>query len=141
MPDRFSKVVDGLFRGGRPTDDEVRKLKEMGINKIVSLDDESGKAIHPMCNNLNIEHVQWGLGDGRDPKVSALKKRIVPSLLSGGPTYVHCYHGKDRTGMCIAMFRVYNGWSVGDALSEAFGFGMGKGLAPDVSKSYYDARG
>ncbi len=140
MPDRFAEVQRGLYRGGRPSPKELCMLKDLwGINKIVSLDDESGKTIQPMCADLGLNQIIWGLGDGTDPKVAALKKRIVPTLLLGGPTYVHCYHGKDRTGMTIAMFRVYSGWPIGEALSEAFKFGMGKGLSRDVRQSYYDA--
>ena len=141
MPDRFSEVVPGkLYRGGKPASNELRMLKKLfKINKIVSLDDQSGKAINPMCRDLGFQHIIWGLGDGRDSKVPGLKKRIVPQLLFDGPTYVHCYHGKDRTGMCIAMFRVFSGWSLKDALVEAYNFGMGRGLSKDVRNSYYDA--
>jgi hypothetical protein len=140
MPDRFSEVTKKLYRGGRPSPKELGMLKDLwGIKKIVSLDEESGKAIKPTCKNLGLEHIIWGLGDGTDPKVAALKSHIIPTLTLGGPTYVHCYHGKDRTGMTVAMFRVLSGWSVGDALAEAFKFGMGKGLSPVVKKSYYDA--
>ena len=140
MPDRFAKVQDGLYRGGKPTPKEVSMLKDLwGIKKIVSLDQKSGDEIAPIAKKLGIEHVIWGIGRGNDPKVAALKKRIVPSLLHGGPTYVHCVHGKDRTGMTIAMFRIYSGWSLEDALKEAQKFGMGRDLRKDTKDSYYDA--
>ncbi len=140
MPDRFAEVQKGLYRGGCPTAEDLSVLKNVwGIKKIVSLDDECGHAIDSACKDLGLKHIVWGLGDGRDPKVGALKKRIVPQLLHDGPTYIHCFHGKDRTGMAIAMFRVYTGWPVGKALAEAFKFGMGKGLSPAVKQSYYDA--
>jgi len=140
MPDRFAEVVEGLYRGGAPTPKEVSMLKDLwGINKIVSLDEAAGKDIQKICKKLGIQHIIWGLGDGKDPKVAALKRRIVPSLLLDGPTYIHCRHGKDRTGMAVAMFRVLNGWPLGDALAEAFKFGMGRGLSPSTKKSYYEA--
>lgn len=140
MPARFAKVQRGLYRGGCPTAEDLRILKNnYGIKKIVSLDDKCGHAIDNICKDLELEHIIWGLGDGRDPKVGALKKRIVPQLLHGGPTYVHCFHGKDRTGMTIAMFRIYTGWSIDKALAEAFKFGMGSNLSPDVKQSYYNA--
>lgn len=139
MPDRFAKVRDGLYRGGKPSPEDLETLKRIGIKKIVSLDDESGNDIKPMVSDLGFDHIIWGLGDGKDPKVSALKKRIVPTLLHGGPTYVHCFHGKDRTGMTIAMFRVYSGWPVEKALEEAHKFGMGKDLPKNVRDSYYTA--
>jgi hypothetical protein len=141
MPARFAKVTKDLFRGGCPSlkDNDIESLKRMGINKIVSLDEECGERIKEKCNELGIHQIIWGLGAGNDPKVAALKKRIVPTLTHGGPTYVHCLHGKDRTGMTVAMYRVYSGWSVDKALKEAAQFGMGTHLPPDVAKTYYDA--
>jgi hypothetical protein len=138
--DRFAEVQKGLFRGGCPTPEDLRILKDVyGVQKVISLDDKCGNKIDPICKELGLKHIIWGLGDGHDPKVGALKKRIVPQLLHDGPTYIHCYHGKDRTGMAVAMFRIYTGWSIGKALTEAFKFGMGKGLSPAVKQSYYDA--
>ena len=139
MPARFSQVTKDLYRGGCPTAKELAYLKSIGIKKIVSLDDECGHKIDPVCEELGLHHIIWGLGDGNDPKVAALKKKIVPTLTHGGPTYVHCLHGKDRTGMTVAMYRVYTGWPVEKALDEAARFGMGAYLRPSVTKSYYDA--
>jgi len=139
MPARFSKVTEGLYRGGCPSAIDLVKLKSMGIKKIVSLDDECGHSITPVCEELGLQHIVWGLGDGKDPKVAALKKRIIPTLTHGGPTYIHCFHGKDRTGMAVAMYRVYHGWPAGKALDEAAKFGMGTHLPPIVTRSYYDA--
>jgi tyrosine-protein phosphatase SIW14 len=139
MPVRFSKVTNDLYRGGCPSALDLVKLKSMGINKIISLDEECGNSIDSVCEELELKHIIWGLGDGTDPKVAALKKRIVPTLTHDGPTYIHCFHGKDRTGMAVAMYRIYTGWSVKKALEEAAKFGMGTHLSPKVTKSYYDA--
>jgi tyrosine-protein phosphatase SIW14 len=133
MPKRFSEVVPGLFRGGKPSPKELGMLKDLwGVKRIISLDDESGKEIQPVCARLGLEHIIWGITDGHDPKIAAIKKRIIPNLLHE-PTYVHCYHGRERTGMVIAMFRVYHGWPVHKALEEAHMFGMKKG------QGYYKA--
>lgn len=139
MPARFSQVTSNLYRGGCPSAIDLVKLKSMGIKKIVSLDDECGHRIASVCEDLGLKHIIWGLGDGKDPKVAALKKRIIPTLTHGGPTYIHCFHGKDRTGMAVAMYRVYTGWPVGKALDEAAKFGMGTHMQPIVARSYYDA--
>jgi hypothetical protein len=141
MPDRFAQVaVNKLYRGGKPTHQELSMLKDLfGIKKIVSLDGQSGNDISDECEKLGLKQEILDLGDGNDPKVEILKKEIVPNLLNGGPTYVHCYHGKDRTGMCIAMFRILHGMTLADALTEAYNFGMGKGLSNQVRQSYYDA--
>ena len=32
---------------------------------------------------------------------------------------IHCYHGSDRTGASVAMYRIiFENWSVNDALNE-----------------------
>jgi hypothetical protein len=140
MPTRFAKVTEDLFRGGVPSEDDLCMLKDIwGVKKIVSLDEESGLKIQPACKALGLKQVLWGLGSGDDPKVSVLKNSIVPTLTDDGPTYVHCYHGKDRTGMCIAMYRILSGWDVKKALEEAHSFGMGSHLDIDDAKSYYKA--
>jgi len=140
MPNKFSIVNKNVFRGGCPSLNEIPILKDyFGINKIVSLDQRSGDRIHPTCEKLGIKHIILGLGDGNDPKVTELKNDIVPNLEEDGPTYVHCYHGKDRTGMCIAMYRISKGMSLRDALTDAYNFGMGSGLSRSVKHSYYDA--
>lgn len=137
--DRFSKVSNKLYRGGKPSSLDLYLLKEIGIKKIVSLDDKSGEDIKDICDDLGFEHIIWGIGDGNDPKIAALKSKIIPTLTIGGPTYIHCKHGKDRTGMSVAMFRILNGWKLKDALIEAFRFGMGKDLPKKTKQSYYDA--
>lgn len=139
MPIRFAKVTKGLFRGGEPSLKDLILFKKHGINKIVSLDKKIGDVIDPICDGLDFEHIICDLGDGNSPEISILKKKIIPNLLDNGPTYIHCKHGKDRTGMAIAMFRIYNGWNIKDALKEAKKFGMGDNLPERTKRSYYKA--
>jgi protein tyrosine phosphatase (PTP) superfamily phosphohydrolase (DUF442 family) len=45
------------------------------------------------------------------------------------PVLVHCEHGKDRTGVAIAIFRMERmGWTSGQALMEMFEAGQGERL-------------
>jgi hypothetical protein len=140
MPAKFAEVVKGLFRGGAPSNEDINMLRDLwGVNKIVSLDGDVADNIAPTVRALGMKHVVLDLGTGDDPRVETLKKKIVPSLLDDGPTYVHCKHGKDRTGMAVAMFRILTGWPIEKALAEAAKFGMGKGMPKDVGNTYYEA--
>lgn len=126
---KFHKVTDYLYRGGEPSLEDISMLKDKyNIKKIISLDSEVGDKIHETCKNLKIKHIIFPLTDGTDPSNTLLKEFILPLIENGGPTYIHCLHGKDRTSMAVAMFRVLNGWPIDDALKEAASFGMGFGL-------------
>lgn len=140
MPERFAQVTKNLFRGGEPSAEDLLILKNIwGINKIVSLDNYIGKKIHPLTKDLNIKHIIIPLGDGNSPNLKIIKNRILFTLEQDGPTYIHCKHGKDRTGMCVAMFRIFCGMNLQNALEEAENFGMGQALPPKVAKTYYNA--
>jgi len=138
MPARFAKVDQHLFRGGEPSDEDLKMLKDVcGVKKIISLDGDIGAAIDDKCKELNLEHIVIPLTDGNGQNVDKMPSE-VQQWTSGGPAYVHCKHGKDRTGMACAMYRVFvNGWNADAALKEANAFGMGHGLAN--GQSYYDA--
>lgn len=140
MPAKFEEVVKNkLYRGGEPTLKALKILKDVfGINKIISLDYKIGNNIHSYVKELGMTHVIIGLGSGKSYNIKRLEK-YIPHLLEDGPTYIHCKHGKDRTGMAVAMFRIWSGESLTDALKEAKSFGMGTNLPPHVAKSYYDA--
>lgn len=140
MPDRFAKVTNGLFRGSFPETLELGMLKDIyGIRKVISLDDRLGNLISPLCKHLDLKQEIIGLGNGYSPNLTIIKTNTIPNILNDGPTYIHCKHGKDRTGMVVAMFRIFNGMSLEKALKEAEKFGMGKGLPKPIHDSYYEA--
>lgn len=136
MPIRFARVDKNLLRGGVPSSEDLEMLRDkFGIKKIISLDGPLGNAIDGKCKELNLEHIILPLTDGNGANVDKLPGEVIQWT---GPTYVHCRHGKDRTGMACAMYRILvNGWNVEQALDEARKFGMGQGL--EQGESYYDA--
>jgi len=77
--DRFSKVQDGLFRGGYPRPEEVELLKkEYGINKILSLDKELGEGIQQACKEAGIKHIILPLYGGDSENIERVKRRYCP---------------------------------------------------------------
>jgi protein tyrosine/serine phosphatase len=59
MPSRFVEVIpDSLYRGGAPDLEEIPMLKkEWGIEKIISLDRDSGIKIKDECKKHGIKHL------------------------------------------------------------------------------------
>lgn len=138
MIHRLRKVADGLFRGSAPNPKDVLWLKEiLGIKKIVSLDKETGDRIDRACKMLGINHVKAYIDYDRRSLYNVLSHNLKTLLLDGGPTYLHCAAGKDRTGLLAALFKCkYMGMNPEDAITEAKSLGFGIGISPETTHLY-----
>lgn len=136
---RLRAVVPGKFyRGSAPTPMDVMELKEkLGIKKIVSLDKETGDKIDRACKLLGIEHVKLYINYDRKSLYHALNQNLKHLFIDGGPTYIHCHEGKDRTGLMVALFKCkYMGMDPKKALEEAKSLGFGIGMRPETVHLY-----
>lgn len=138
MIQRFRKITKDLYRGSSPSPKDVLRLKnELGIKKIISLDEDSGERISRTCKLLDINQVKIYLDGSRQTLLELLNNNIKSLLLDGGPTFIHCQAGKDRTGLLSALFKCkYMGVSSEDAIEEAKSLGFGLGIDPKVIKLY-----
>ncbi len=115
----------------------MRLKNELGIKKIISLDEASGERISRTCKLLGIDQVKIYLDGSRQTLLELLNNNIKSLLLDGGPTFIHCQAGKDRTGLLTALFKCkYMGMSPEDAIEEAKSLGFGLGVDPKVIKLY-----
>jgi hypothetical protein len=139
MISKFKEIVPGkLYRGSAPSPKDVEILKnKYGINKIVSLDQKTGDAIDRACSLLNIKQIKSYINFDKQSLIDLFSNNLKKLLLSDGPTYFHCHHGKDRTGLLAAIFKCkYMGMDPEDAIQEAKSLGFGIGVNPKVVKLY-----
>lgn len=134
----FHRVNKHIFRGGSPSPMDVLHLKDKyGIEKIVSLDAETGKKINRICKLLNIKHDIIPIDINRKSSLIKFIRQDILNILGGEKVFVHCVAGKDRTGLAIALYRCkHDHWSCGRALKEAIKYGFGIGVDPKVVKLY-----
>ncbi len=135
---RFHRVDKNLYRGGALTNKDVRHLKDKyGIKKIVSLDEESGKKIDRVCRLLGIKHVMMPIDIAKRSSLLKFLSQDIVKLLGGGPTYVGCHWGKDRTSLAVALYRCEkDGWSCEQAIEEAKDFDYGFDVDPAIINLY-----
>lgn len=135
---RFTNVVDQVYRGGAPTINDVEVLRNnFGIKRIVSLDSSVADNIKDICKNIGIQHVVLPVLVKDFKTVSNLPNIDWSRLLrDGGPTYVHCLHGKDRTGLAVALFRCQEGMLCKDSIKEADFYDFCLGLPNTVRRFF-----
>lgn len=145
---RFSEVTPEILRGGAPAKSEVRALKDLwGVNRIVSLDLEEGEKINKECEALDIEHLiipiehkeKYSTHQKLKQTSRFLSQNIVPLFSTNPVTFVHCIHGRDRTGFVVAVWRVKGeGWDPHKAIEEAMSFGFGQGISPEERRFFIE---
>lgn len=140
MIENFKRVNKRLYRGGAPSINDVAFLHHnLDVSKIVSLDEDVGKKIHRACKLLGIKHITLPIDIERKASLFKFLSHDIEDLLSDdeGSVFVHCIHGKDRTGLAMALYRIqHDGWSAQKAIEEAMSFGFGIGVSPSVVRLY-----
>ena len=124
----FYAVSPGIYRGGRLDEGGMLRLQKLGVKTILNLEND-GAAITleaKWAKAGSILQVSSPLSGEWTPN-DAQVDRILALLAdpSKRPIYIHCMKGMDRTGMIVALHRVYNeGWTRDRAEQErdAIGF-------------------
>ncbi len=122
----FYRVDELLFRSAQLDGSYAAKLHELGIKSIVNLRHFSRggdrRAFGDQFWLSNKPLQSWEI----KPAQIADVLRTIRERQKEGAVLVHCYHGADRTGLVVAMYRViYQGWSLDAARSEMIDGGYG----------------
>lgn len=136
----FSIVVPNLYRGSAPTEQELDMLVNLfNIKRVISLDYLTGKLIGSLNNN-RFSHFFLPLNPNATEKdlfYSFLSDNISKFCKSKEPTFIHCLHGQDRTGLAVALFRIANQfWPAKQAYQEARKFNFGDGVDKKTRKFF-----
>ena len=124
----FHTVNDQVLRGGQPTDAGFGKLAAMGVKTIIDLQEEGSRSHDEkkLVKALGMRYINIpmkGMTTPTEKQISHALKALDDT--SGGPVFIHCKRGADRTGVVIACYRVkHDGWDNQKALSEARDYGM-----------------
>jgi tyrosine-protein phosphatase SIW14 len=125
---RFYKVNDKLYRGAQPLSGGIERLKALGIKTIINLRSESEGTREEEADAKKAKLAYFnvplaGLTAPSDEDVEKILALINDA--KNQPVFLHCNHGKDRTGTIVAVYRIsHDGWTSEQAKAEAKRFGM-----------------
>lgn len=116
------KVNAGLWRGGQPDEEGLLELKRLGIKTVLCLRFRTSIIDweRSACEKVGLQFISMPLNYTTLPRAPHIERffNLVDDA-SNQPVYVHCYHGSDRTGLMLGIFRIArDGWTVQQAYSE-----------------------
>jgi len=124
----FQTVTGNLYRGGQPNVGGLEKLKALGVKTVVNLrgEDEHARAEGEEARRLGLRYYGISLPGFAKPKDEEVKRVLdIINTPENQPVFVHCHHGKDRTGTIIACYRIsHDGWNAEQAKQEARRYGL-----------------
>ena len=105
----FNRITPGIYRGGRPTDEGLQNLKSSGIKSIINLENVAGsvKNEREIAKKLGLGFMSSPVSWIRPPRDEQVDKILaVMTNPKNQPVYIHCLHGRDRTGLIAGLYRV-----------------------------------
>ncbi|SQI34896.1 Protein tyrosine/serine phosphatase [Leminorella richardii] len=114
--ENFYQIDDSLYRSGQPGVAQMKELEKRGVKSVLNLRNFHTDNDEAKGTSLALYHVPMEAGRFTELQVIEALKVIHRAPK---PVLVHCWHGSDRTGLTVAMYRlVFQNWSKEDAIQE-----------------------
>ncbi len=119
------EVTENVYRGPFPDQRILKRMSELGIKCLVTLCDEedASRVVNNYCQQEGLDHYHIPISPLEGPSKEQTRQFLqIVERKSKLRLYIHCIHGRDRTGAMIAMLRLHQGWSFEDAFAEMNSF-------------------
>lgn len=119
----FFQVDEALYRGQQPTDAGLKQLADRGIKTVIYLHYNKKQAAHEkqIVEGLGMRFVHIPMSWITPPKKAQIETWLKETNSAGAqlPAFVHCQHGRDRTGTMVGIYRIAkHKWSYKSAYTE-----------------------
>lgn len=113
------QISEELYRSEQPSHEFKPLLKQHEINVVINLRARDKDSDVLANDNLKLRHIPihtWAI-DRED--LLTVMREIQQARQNKEKVLLHCYHGSDRTGASIAMYRIiFQNWAIEDAIQE-----------------------
>lgn len=131
MPlNNFGFVSKNLYRGAQPDDIAFKTFDDMGVDTILRLNEDSTPLLTEQLGFKGYVAYKplptFTVNFAETTKATDLLHDLIQA---GKKVYVHCTHGRDRTGLVIGAYRLmYEGWKLDQVTAERKTYGVDWGI-------------
>lgn len=115
----FYQISQTVYRSEQPSAELIPELEKNHIDIVVNLRSRDKDKLVLANQSFKLVHVPintWAIN--RDDLLKVMQT-IQTAEQQNQKVLIHCYHGSDRTGASVAMYRIiFENWSIDDALNE-----------------------
>ena len=102
----FGIVSPGVYRGGQPDEHGVRMLRDMGVTAILKLNAENESDVEEDLDGIVVWRVPLEIGLPPFEDLLQMVGQINAYVQQREPVFIHCTHGRDRTGFVVAAYEL-----------------------------------
>jgi len=101
----FGQMDERFYRGALPKQQDFQALKDLGINTIIDLTDNTPQE-RGYAEAVGLKYVNIAIPDKKDPSDAQVAQFLkITNDPATGKFYVHCAGGRHRTGVMGAIYR------------------------------------
>lgn len=113
------QISASVYRSEQPDADLIPALKAHDIQMVINLRTRDKDRLLLSPDKFQLVHIPvktWAMSRG---DLLQVMQSIQQAQANDQKVLIHCYHGSDRTGASIAMYRIiFERWTVQEALNE-----------------------
>lgn len=113
------QISASVYRSEQPDADLIPALKAHDIQMVINLRTRDKDRLLLSADEFQLVHIPvktWAMSRG---DLLQVMQSIQQAQANDQKVLIHCYHGSDRTGASIAMYRIiFERWTVQEALNE-----------------------
>lgn len=108
-----------LYRSVQPNSVFIPELKKNNIDVVINLRSRNKDKMVLAEQNFKLVHIPINTWAMDRNNLLNVMKAIQTAKQQDQKVLIHCFHGSDRTGASVAMYRIiYENWTIDDALNE-----------------------
>lgn len=115
----FYQISQTVYRSEQPSAEAITELEKNRIDIVINLRSRDKDQSVLANQSFKLVHVPINTWAINRNDLLMVMQTIQAAEQKKQKVLIHCYHGSDRTGASVAMYRIiFENWSIDDALNE-----------------------